>query len=528
MAFKDREHARAMARLGGLARQAKDRAKHAPPPPFDGDMVAMMDAAGLTGESWAPWRTLWSAIAGRPLTDEQMTLFMRATGRTRVPDANGLREAWVIAGRRSGKSRAGAALFALWSAIRCQWSDVLAPGEVATIPLVASDRGQARSALNYIKGLLALPALKQYAGAALRDSITTTTGARIVVTTASWTATRGYTSPACVLDEVAFFPVDEAGADCDTTILDALRPSMATIADSLLFACSTPYAPRGELFKAHERAFGRDDCADTLVWVLPTLEMNLTVDPRVVARAYEADPVAAASEFGATFRRDVQALLDAEAVRAVTILGRRELPFDYTNRYVGFVDPAGGSGGDSFTMAIAHREMRGADDLLGEAHRTRMERSGLVPPPRPERTGVAILDLVREIRPPFSPDQAVRELRDTLASYNVNVVVGDRFGGSWPAERFNRAGLKYQPSTRTKSVIYSELLPLINSGRVELLDLPRLAQQLTGLERRTARSGADSIDHGPGGRDDVSNAVGGALLLALDRGTAARVHGFSV
>lgn len=38
--------------------------------------------------------------------------------------------------------------------------------------------------------------------------------------------------------------------------------------------------------------------------------------------------------------------------------------------------------------------------------------------------------------------------------------------------------------------------------------------QLVGLERRTARGGRDSIDHPPGGHDDVANAVAGALLGA--------------
>jgi len=37
--------------------------------------------------------------------------------------------------------------------------------------------------------------------------------------------------------------------------------------------------------------------------------------------------------------------------------------------------------------------------------------------------------------------------------------------------------------------------------------------QFLGLERRTARGGRDSIDHGPGGRDDVANTVAGALVF---------------
>jgi hypothetical protein len=47
-----------------------------------------------------------------------------------------------------------------------------------------------------------------------------------------------------------------------------------------------------------------------------------------------------------------------------------------------------------------------------------------------------------------------------------------------------------------------------------LLDHPRLATQLVGLERRTARGGRDSIDHAPGAHDDIANAAAGALVLA--------------
>ena len=39
--------------------------------------------------------------------------------------------------------------------------------------------------------------------------------------------------------------------------------------------------------------------------------------------------------------------------------------------------------------------------------------------------------------------------------------------------------------------IYRDVLPLINSGKVELLDLAKLEAQFVGLERRTARGGRD-------------------------------------
>jgi len=46
-----------------------------------------------------------------------------------------------------------------------------------------------------------------------------------------------------------------------------------------------------------------------------------------------------------------------------------------------------------------------------------------------------------------------------------------------------------------------------------LLDHPKLLNQLSNLERRTARSGRDNIDHQPGGHDDVANAVAGLAAI---------------
>jgi hypothetical protein len=52
----------------------------------------------------------------------------------------------------------------------------------------------------------------------------------------------------------------------------------------------------------------------------------------------------------------------------------------------------------------------------------------------------------------------------------------------------------------------------VNSGRCSLLDNVRLISQLCSLERRTTRSGKDSVDHSPGAHDDVANAACGALV----------------
>jgi hypothetical protein len=131
-----------------------------------------------------------------------------------------------------------------------------------------------------------------------------------------------------------------------------------------------------------------------------------------------------------------------------------------------------------------------------------------------DKGGLAILDTIREVRPPFSPEGVVSEFAELLKTYRVRKVTGDRWGGEFVREPFRTLGINYELSEKPKSDIYRDLLPLLNSGKVELLDHPRLTAQLCNLERRTARSGKDSIDHAPGAHDDIANAVAGALVAA--------------
>ncbi|MGA8610365.1 MAG: hypothetical protein WB760_01355 [Xanthobacteraceae bacterium] len=107
-----------------------------------------------------------------------------------------------------------------------------------------------------------------------------------------------------------------------------------------------------------------------------------------------------------------------------------------------------------------------------------------------------------------------------LKSYHITSVAGDRYAGESPREQFRFAGITYEVAGKTKSDLYRDALPILNSGKVELLDHLRLIAQLCSLERRTARGGRDSIDHAPGGHDDVANSVAG-VVCSLVAGNAA-------
>lgn len=158
-------------------------------------------------------------------------------------------------------------------------------------------------------------------------------------------------------------------------------------------------------------------------------------------------------------------------------------------QYHAFCDPSGGVS-DSMTLAVAHLQ----------------------------DGSICVLDAVLECRPPFDPEVAVADCTAVRKRFGVTRVVGDRYAGEWPRARFAEHGISFEQSAKPKSDIYHDLLPLLNAKRVELLDHPRLSAQLVGLERRTARSGRDSIDHSPGGHDDLANSVAGVLVsLDLDR-----------
>ncbi len=76
-------------------------------------------------------------------------------------------------------------------------------------------------------------------------------------------------------------------------------------------------------------------------------------------------------------------------------------------------------------------------------------------------------------------------------------------GRNAQADLVRKQGTTYQATKRTRSDIYSEFLPLANSGLVELLDHDRTIKQLLALERRTSAAGQDSIDHPKHGHGDA-------------------------
>jgi hypothetical protein len=439
----------------------------------------------LNGDSWRPWRTLLIAAMGEALNADEFMTFQAVTGRKELPSSR-VDEMFIVAGRRAGKDRA-ASVLASYLAALVDWSPVLAKGERGLVLCIGPDQRQAKITRDYIEAVFnASPILSRLVVNRTADAIELENRISIEVRAASFRRLRGITAVTVIATEAAFWYSDETSANADTEILNAVRPSLATTHGQLI-VISSPYGKRGEVWNAYRRHYGPDGDPLILVAQGASRDFNPTLSERIVQRALERDYAAAQAEYLGQFRSDLETFVSYEVVESAVDPGLFERPPLPGMHYFAFIDPSGGSS-DSMAMAIAHRE---GDN--------------------------AIIDLLREVIPPFKPENVCRDFAADLKRYRCMSPRVDRYGAEWVRTAFKRHGIEALPASKPKADLYGDLLPPLNSGLVSLLDNHRAIAQIASLERRTSRAGKDSIDHPPGGRDDIANVIAGAVHLVLAR-----------
>jgi len=452
-------------------------------------IIQAMEHPGLfqnwfNGPSWDGWKAIKKAQYCLPMSEDEITFFRSVAG-GRDPPKKRVRELWVCGGRRLGKDSM-ASLDIGFTAALFGDQDKLRRGEKAVALCLACDREQASIVLGYVKSYFQeIAPFKELVARETLNGLELKNGVDIIVATNSYRSIRGRTILLAVFDEVAFWQ-DETTARPDTKTYDACVPGMATLPGAMLIGISTPHKKSGLLFNKWKQFFGKDDDR-VLVIQSPSTMLNPTLDPKIIAQAYEDDPIVAAAEWGGEWRDDVNNFLTTELLDACTDRGVTVREPVAGTRYFGFVDASSGSGKDSFAVGIAHSD--GDKPLLDVAH---------------------------EIRPPFSPSNAIAEVAELLKSYRIHVINGDKYAAGFVIDGFAKHGIRYEYSEHDRSEVYLEALPLLTSGRARLLENKRLVAQLLSLERRTMSTGRDIVDHPKGDRhhDDLANACAGALALA--------------
>jgi hypothetical protein len=489
---------------------------------------------------WTPWRVFVKAVYALPMTAEELAIFRKHTGR-RWPPVRPVQEVWAAVGRRGMKTSI-LGLLAFYQSICRDYSEHLAERETAWSVTISTNMGDALKIHENVDAILNCHQLAHFRhGKGKVGSIPLRVGVEVKARANKITAGRGRAIVFAGLDEIGFYRTKGAAIP-DEEVLRGIRPAMANVEGALLAAMSSPYAMRGELYRAYEDYFGQD-VEDYLFWMADTISMHDT--PRIrafVAKEYAKDAVSAASEFGTPedgikFREDVLLFVSPAVVKAATVAGRQELapcsmrpakgnesePRRF--HYFAFVDVSGGSS-DAYTLAVAHwdREIPHLDatgqpktqqalDAKGEP-RVDPDGRAIMAPVK----GKAVLDYVRAWAAPFNPKAVTREAAQDVKRYHLVWVTGDAYAGLWPSTEWADHGIGYHVSEKDKHHIYKDALPTLNSGFVELLDRESTNAQIKDLDRRVTPTGQERIDHKPGGHDDEANAALGALELAYRLG----------
>jgi hypothetical protein len=256
-------------------------------------IIDTMDEPRLFGGRFLPaspgsaWRVILKALFGLPMTDpRERSLFQTVTGWEQPPEGI-IREAWIIAGRRAGKSSL-MALVAVYLAFFVDWRKCLAPGERPVGMLLAADRDQDRVLKDYIEGLIdSVPALAKMVQRRTASSIHLANGIAIEIHTSNYRRVRGRTLIFAICDEACFWWSDEASANPDVEVIAAVRPGLVTTRGFLLVG-SSPHGPRGAVYETSKRYWGRP--GRVLVVKGESRLFNPTIPAEDVERALEEDP----------------------------------------------------------------------------------------------------------------------------------------------------------------------------------------------------------------------------------------------
>ena len=184
------------------------------------------------------------------------------------------------------------------------------------------------------------------------------------------------------------------------------------------------------MYRLYKELHGNDQTND-ICWFAPSRVMNPLIKQAVIDAALASDLHKANAEYFGIWREDQEDCFPPDAITDGTDVGVLERPPVPFVSYFAFFDAATGTGTDSFTLAIAHRE--------GDR---------------------VVIDTIRERKPRFVPQDVVKEFSELLKQYRVHQVSGDKFADGYRFE-WQRNGIHYKEAEYTKTEYYIRFLPMV-------------------------------------------------------------------
>lgn len=271
------------------------------------------------------WFPFLKAFYGLPMDERELAVYRKCTGRPDIPQKE-FSEAWVIVGRRAGKTIA-ASLIMLYEALRREHREYAVGGEMPRGIIIATDRQQAGQAPGYMRGTLEESEhLRPYMKEAFKESIHLHNDSILKVQSFSYRNIRGRRCFCFIGGEAAFWHVE--GERPAEAIIAAMRPSLATVPNAKMIIISSPYSRSGPLYQTWEKFWGKPD-PNILFWRSETRQMNPLISESYIHDQLNQDLAAASSEWIAEWRDDRTGLLAHDVVKAACILTGTMAPQKY-------------------------------------------------------------------------------------------------------------------------------------------------------------------------------------------------------
>ena len=143
------------------------------------------------------------------------------------------------------------------------------------------------------------------------------------------------------------------------------------------------------MWDTFSKHYGPDGSPSVLVAKGTTSDFNQTIPQAEIDRELERDRARNTAEFLAEFRNDLEGYVAYEVVEAC-IGSYFEMAPARSTSYYAFTDPSGGSDDSLSRSRIVHRD--------GER---------------------VVIDCIREVNPPFLPEQVIIEFVSVLKSYRL-------------------------------------------------------------------------------------------------------------
>ncbi|HWK87027.1 MAG TPA: terminase [Xanthobacteraceae bacterium] len=428
-----------------------------------------------------------AAALGERLNRQELRAFRKIAGSRKSPRQK-VRELWVICGRRGGKTRM-AALLATYLALCVDWSEQLAAGEIGYVLLLAPSKEQASIAFSYIRGFIEESEVfsKQVVQPITSEEIRLRNGITITTTAANFRTVRGRTILAAIFDESAYWRSEESATPDYEIYRSVIPPIVAS--GGFLIGISSAYRKAGLLYSKFKQYFGVSN-PEVLVIRGTSEQFNPTLNSSAIQQARDEDPEAASAEWDSEFRSDLSQFLDDEDIDAAVDTNRAtELRPDLSKSYFAAVDASGGRH-DAYCVAIGHREHNRI-----------------------------VVDVVRRRDPPFNPTDTTEEFANLVKDYGIHTVEGDNYAASWVSTAWESFGVRYRRAEKPKSALYIDGLPAFTRRQISIPNDETLIRELRILERRTSRSGRDTVSDPAGNstHDDSANALFILINLLRER-----------